>query len=144
LAIILSEGEGDIRYFTVVKGNYCPKEYKQNSIELKFSEDTLLFTNTGKLIPTNELVTQSQSGKKQDSQKELENIAEAILENNLISHGDFKKQFMEIANKSEATANRAIKALTDSEFIEKVDGKYRLKTNNAGDGDFEECDEVFS
>jgi KaiC/GvpD/RAD55 family RecA-like ATPase len=144
LAIILSEGVGDIRYFTVVKGNYCPKEYKQNSIELKFSEDTLLFTNTGKLIPTNELVTQSQSGKKQDSQKELENIAEAILENNLISHGDFKKQFMEIANKSEATANRAVKALTDSEFIEKVDGKYRLKTNNAGDDDFEECEEVLS
>ena len=36
LAIILTEGHGNIRYFTVVKGNYCPKEYKQNSIELKF------------------------------------------------------------------------------------------------------------
>ncbi|WP_396170153.1 AAA family ATPase [Flavobacterium sp.] len=144
LAIILSEGVGDIRYFTVVKGNYCPKEYKQNSIELKFSEDTLLFTNTGKLIPTNELVTQSQSGKKQDSQKELENYAEVILENNSMSYGDFVKEFVEITNKGEATAKRAIKALTISEFIEKVEGKYRLKTNNAGDDDFEECEEVLS
>lgn len=144
LAIILSEGVGDIRFFTVVKGNYCPKEYKQNSIELKFSEETLLFTNTGKMIPTNELVTQSQSGKKQDSQKELENYAEVILENNSMSYGDFVKEFVEITNKGEATAKRAIKALAESEFIEKVQGKYRLKTNNAGDDDFKECDEVLS
>jgi RecA-family ATPase len=36
LGIQLSEGENNTRYFTVVKGNYCPKEYKQNSIILGF------------------------------------------------------------------------------------------------------------
>ena len=144
LAIILSEGEGDIRYFTVVKGNYCPKVYKQNSIELKFSEETLLFTNTGKIIPTNQLVTQTSCGNKNDSQKELENYAEAILENDSISYGDFIKQFMEITNKSEPTAKRVIKALTDSEFIEKFEGKYRLKNKNAEGDDFEEREEVLS
>ena len=144
LAVILSEGVGDTRYFTVVKGNYCPKQYKQNSIELKFSEGTLLFTKTGKMIPTNELVSQSSCGKKQDSQKELENIAEVILENESISYGDFVKEFMEITNKGEATAKRAIKTLTDSEFIEKVQGKYRLRNLNAGVDDFEESDEVLS
>jgi hypothetical protein len=144
LAIILSEGVVDARYFTFVKGNYCPKEYKQNSIELKFSEGTLLFTKTGKMIPTNELVTQSSFGKKQDSQKELENIAEVILEDESISYGDFVKEFMEITNKGVASAKRAIKALVDSEFIEKVQGKYRLRNINAGVDDFEESDEVLS
>ena len=144
LAIILSEGKGDIRYFTVVKGNYCPKEYKQNSIELKFSEETLLFTNTGKIISTNELVTQSSCGNKNDSQRKLENYAEVILENESISYGDFVKEFMEITNKGEATAKRAIKALTNSEFIEKVQGKYRLKNKYDQDEVFEERDEDLS
>jgi KaiC/GvpD/RAD55 family RecA-like ATPase len=144
LAIILSEGEGDIRYFTVVKGNYCPKVYKQNSIELKFSEETLLFTNTGKIVPTNQLVTQSSCGNKNDSKKELENYAEVILKNESISYGDFVKEFMEITNKGEATAKRAIKALTDSEFIEKVQGKYRLKNKYDQDEVFEERDEDLS
>jgi KaiC/GvpD/RAD55 family RecA-like ATPase len=142
LAIILSEGEGDIRYFTVVKGNYCPKVYKQNSIELKFSEETLLFTNTGKIVPTNQLVTQSSCGNKNDSKKELENYAEVILENESISYGDFVNEFMEITNKGEATAKRAIKALTDSEFIEKVQGKYRLKNKYDQAEEFEEREEV--
>jgi len=144
LAIILSEGEGDIRYFTVVKGNYCPKKYKQNSIELKFSEETLLFTNTGKMIPTNQLVTQSSCGNKNDSQKELENYAEVILENSSMSYGDFIKEFVEITNKSEPTAKRAITSLIKSEFIEKFEGKYRLKNKNAGGDDFEEREEVLS
>jgi KaiC/GvpD/RAD55 family RecA-like ATPase len=144
LAIILSEGNGNIRYFTVVKGNYCPKEYKQNSIELKFSEETLLFTNTGKIIPSNQLVTQSSCGSKNDFQKELEKYAEEILENESITYGDFVKEFMKIANKGEATAKRAIKILTNSEFIEKVQGKYRLKNINGKDDDFEENNEVLS
>jgi KaiC/GvpD/RAD55 family RecA-like ATPase len=144
LAIILSEGVGNTRYFTVVKGNYCPKEYKQNSIELKFSEETLLFTNTGKIIPTNELVTQYSCGNKNDSQRELENYAEVILENESITYGDFVKEFMEITNKGEATAKRAIKALTNSEFIEKVQGKYRLKNKYDQVEKFEERDEDLS
>lgn len=144
LAIILSEGEGDIRYFTVVKGNYCPKVYKQNSIELKFSEDTLLFANTGKIVPTNQLVTQSSCGNKNDYKKELENYAEVILENESISYGDFVNEFMEITNKGAATAKRAIKALTDSEFIEKVQGKYRLKNKYDQVEEFEDRDEVLS
>ncbi|PIF63226.1 AAA family ATPase [Flavobacterium sp. 11] len=140
LAIILSEGEGNIRYFTVVKGNYCPKEYKQNSIELFFSEADFLFRNTGKMVPTNELGTQTSYDKKQDSQKELEKVAETILKNKLISYGDFTKQFMEKTNKSEPTAKRAIRDLVKSGFIEKYQDKYRLK-NIADEGDREVIDE---
>ena len=66
LAIVLSEGEGNIRYFTVVKGNYCPKMYKENSLELNFSEETFLFSNNEKLIPTNELGSQTDSNNKEE------------------------------------------------------------------------------
>lgn len=139
LAIILSEGHGNIRYFTVVKGNYCPKEYKQNSIELIFSEESLLFRNTGKMIPTNGLVTQSTSGKKQDSQKELEILAEEILKNESITYGDFTNQFMELAKKSEASAKRAIKSLSETGFIEKYQGNYRLKISNKENEEDDDC-----
>lgn len=142
LAIILTEGHGNIRYFTVVKGNYCPKEYKQNSIELKFLEETLLFTNTGKMIPTNGLVTQSSCGKKQDSQKELEILAEEILKNESISYGDFTNQFMELAKKSEASAKRAVKSLTESGFIEKYQGNYRLKITNKENEEDYDCGDL--
>jgi len=49
---------------------------------------------------------------------------------------------MEITNKGEATAKRSIKALTDSEFIEKVQGKYRLKNKYDQAEEFEEREEV--
>jgi RecA-family ATPase len=140
LAIILSEGEGNIRYFTVVKGNYCPKQYKQNSIELLFSEANFLFKHTGKMVPTNELGTQTSYDKKPDSQKELEKVAEIILKNKSISYGDFTKQFMENTNKSEPTAKRAIRDLVKSGFIEKYQDKYRLK-NIADEVDREGIDE---
>jgi len=79
LAIVLSEGEGNIRYFTVVKGNYCPKMYKENSLELNFSEECFLFSNTGKLIPTNELGTSTETNNKEEKYNELETIAMSIF-----------------------------------------------------------------
>jgi hypothetical protein len=59
-----------------------PKEYKQNSIVLDFSEETFLFSNTGKLIPTSELGTQPNEDKKEEKYNELENIAQEIFGNN--------------------------------------------------------------
>ncbi len=127
LAIVLSEGEGNIRYFTVVKGNYCPKMYKENSLELNFSEETFLFSNTGKLIPTNELGTSTETNNKEEKYNELETIAMSIFGNSLVSTGNFVKQFCEITGKSIPTAKRAHANLIKFDLIEKFNGVYRLK-----------------
>ena len=141
LAIVLSEGEGNIRYFTVVKGNYCPKKYKENSLELNFSEESFLFSNTGKLIPTNELGTQTESKAKDEKYNELESIAMSIFGNKLVSTGNFVKQFCDITGKSIATAKRAHANLIKFDLIEKCNGVYRLKEQiSTNDVETEEVD----
>jgi KaiC/GvpD/RAD55 family RecA-like ATPase len=129
LAIVLSEGEGNIRYFTVVKGNYCPKQYKENSLELNFSEETFLFSNTGNLIPTNELGTQTNTNNKDERYNELEEIAQTIFQDKLVSTGNFVKQFCEITGKSIPTAKRAHANLIKFDLIEKCNCLYRLKNS---------------
>jgi hypothetical protein len=133
LAIVLSEGGGNIRYFTVVKGNYCPKIYKENSLELNFSEDSFLFSNTGKLIPTNELGTSTETNYKEEKYNELETISKSIFGNKLVSTGNFVKQYCEITGKSIATAKRAHANLIKFDLIEKFNGVYRLKVPISSD-----------
>lgn len=136
LAIILFEGEGSKRYFSVVKGNYCPKSYKQNSLELHFSEETFLFTNTGNMTPTSDLGAKSDKFKGTEKKNNLEETAQTIFSDTVISHGDFVKQFCKITGNSEPTGKRAIKTLVESGFIEKHQGKYRLKNViDADDGE---------
>jgi len=126
LAIQLSEGDGNIRYFSVVKGNYCPKEFKQNSLILNFSEETFLFSNTGKTKPTNEIGMQVNNVNKEERYSELEEAATTIFSDKLISYGDFVKQFCQITGKSVPTAKRAIANLLKLAIIEKCDGNYKL------------------
>lgn len=128
LAIILFEGEGNKRYFSVVKGNYCPKSYKEKSLELLFSEETFLFTNTGKMIPTSELGTQSGSVGKKDITNEYEKAADMIFEDSTMSYSDFTEQYQELTGKSEVTGKRVIEKLTKTCYIVKVDGGYRLRS----------------
>lgn len=142
LAIVLSEGEGNIRYFTVVKGNYCPKMYKENSLELNFSEESFLFSNTGKLIPTNELGTATESNNKEEKYNELETIAMSIFGNNLVSTGNFVKQFCEITGKSIPTAKRAHANLIKFDLIEKFNGVYRLKEPMSSDDEQKDKDDI--
>ena len=130
LAIQLSEGEGNIRYFTVVKGNYCPKEYKQNSLELHFSEENFLFTTEGKLIPTSELGTQPEFKGKEEKYNELEEIANTIFGDKLVNYGTFVKEYGIITGKSVATAKRAISNLKKLEIIVESNGVYRLNKNS--------------
>lgn len=129
LAIQLSEGENNIRYFTVVKGNYCPKEYKQNSLELNFSEETFLFSNTGRLIPTADLGAQPDFKQKEEKYNELEEIANTIFGDGVVSTGNFVKQYCQISGKSIPTAKRAHANLIKFDIIEKCNGVYRLKNN---------------
>ena len=127
LAVILSEGVGNIRYFTVVKGNYCPKKYKQYSLELIFSEENFLFSNTGNLILTSDIGTQPGNLREKAKKNELTVAAQSIISDEPITYSNFVKQFCEMTDKSEPTAKRAIKSLIDSGVIEKYQGNYRLK-----------------
>ena len=126
LGIQLSEGEDNTRYFTVVKGNYCPKEYKQNSIVLGFSEETFLFSNTGRMIPTSELGTQHETGKKEEKLNELENIANDVFGDCIYTHKEYLIRYCEVTNKSVADANRKLNQFKKLELIVPCQGGYRL------------------
>lgn len=126
LGIQLSEGDNNTRYFTVVKGNYCPKEYKQSSIVLEFSEESFIFKNTGKLIPTNELGTQPNVDKKEEKYNELEELAGQIFGNEILSFSNFVKRYCDTTGKSVPTAKRAHSNLKKLELIVETNGVYRL------------------
>ena len=63
----------NVRHLCIVKGNYLPKSYKQESFVLNFSEDTFSFINTGERIPFEFLVKQQE-----DSGKAKYEIAKAM------------------------------------------------------------------
>jgi KaiC/GvpD/RAD55 family RecA-like ATPase len=127
LALQLSEGDGDIRYLSVVKGNYCPKQYKSNSLELLFSEQTFLFKNTGNILPTSEIGFTSGNKGADKKLERLEETAKKILGKELIAHNIFVDRFITLTGKSLPTANRRLKDLCKAGIIEKYNNKYRLK-----------------
>lgn len=45
----------EIRHLCIVKGNYLPAEFKQDSYVLRFDPETLTFTNTGIRVPFDKL-----------------------------------------------------------------------------------------
>ena len=57
----------------------------------------------------------------------MEEIAQRIFEDKLVSTGNFVKQFCEITGKSIPTAKRAHANLIKFDLIEKCNGVYRLK-----------------
>lgn len=143
LAIQLSEGDGAIRYFTVVKGNYCPKEYKQNSLELIFSEDTFLFENTGKVIPTNEIGSQPVTHKKEDKLDDLRDLAKQIFQDQILTYSIFVSKYCKITEKSTATAKRVHRELKDLEIIVECNGAYRLASQEEPSLSFLEDEALF-
>jgi len=148
LALQLSEGDGDIRYLSVVKGNYCPKQYKSNSLELLFSEQTFLFKNTGNILPTSEIGFTSGNKGIDKKQQQLEVLAKEIFGKELITHSVFVEQFMALTEKSIATAKRKLKDLCEAGIVEKYNDKYRLTANYIEDDDsiddLEEAEEIAS
>ncbi|KAF0128222.1 MAG: Uncharacterized protein FD155_3360 [Bacteroidetes bacterium] len=121
LAAILSEGDGPMRYFSVVKGNYTPKEYREKSIELFFDENTFLFTASELMV--------SLSHHDEESAEERESLfelASEILANNCMLHKDLVSAIIAATNKSTATAKRYIKNMTDEKIINKTTDGYVL------------------
>jgi RecA-family ATPase len=127
LAIQLSEGDGDIRYLSVVKGNYCPKTYKSNSRILLFSEENFLFTYAGETIETNQIGNQNRDSIKQDKFKKEKDVMKSIMNEEEYRNSDLVELYCKTFAKSESTAKRAIKELTQMDFFEKLDnGNYKI------------------
>lgn len=132
LAIQLSEGEGDIRYFSVVKGNYCPKHYKDNSLILHFNEDNFLFNYNGETIKTADINNINSNDKENKDEKydQLLEMAQLILKDKPLSATSFVKAYCNQTRKSIPTAKRALKYMAESEIVVKADSLYRLNDNN--------------
>jgi len=126
LAIQLTQGEGFLKYFTVVKGNYCPREYKTNAIELEFSEESFLFTPTGKLVPVEQLGEQPAKDERDVKYNELTAIADEIYGSKILSYSAFVKAYCEATNKSVPTAKRNHATLLKLQMIVECQGGYRL------------------
>jgi hypothetical protein len=127
LAIQLSEGDGSIRYFTVVKGNYCPKDFKENSLELDFSEDDFLFLYTGKKIPTRDLGMQVASEDKSEKYSEIKKLACEIFDGRLLSYSSFVEEYCKLTGKSVPTAKRVHRDLKKLEIIVEVNNLYKYQ-----------------
>lgn len=138
LAIQLSEGDGDIRYLTVVKGNYCPKEYKQKAMQLTFSEETFLFKNTGIMVPISDLGVPLANDPKEEKYQELKDLAEEIFKDKILSYGNFTKLFYELTGKSISTAKRVHQNLKKLDIIVEFNGAYRLASAVSNNEDLEE------
>lgn len=131
VAIQLSDGQDDIRYLSVVKGNYCPKEYKSNSLVLKFSEETFLFSATGMQISTSQIGNNTQSNKSNKKFNEKHKVMEVIMTEDNCRHTDLVKLYCNETKKSESTAIRAIKILEEQGVLIRNDnGEYSLKAKN--------------
>ena len=123
LAMQLSQGEGDVKYWTITKGNYCPREYKANSMELTFDEKRFLFTRTGKVIPIDMLNTEEN---KPTQLAKLQELAEGIFGNKALSYKEFCVRHQEITGKALATAQREHKTMKQLEIIVKDGRKWAL------------------
>jgi len=127
-ALQLTEGEYDVRYLTVVKGNYSPREYKTNAMELEFSESSFLFTPTGKSVPVEDLGDQSSAPKAKSHQKEdLYQVAKEIFDNQVKTYNSFVEEYCQKTGRSEPTAKRKIAKMKDESIVVECEGGYRLK-----------------
>lgn len=127
LALQLSEGDGLIKYLSVVKGNYCPKSYKENSFILEFSEEHFLFKDTGNTIPTADIGVQPGTDTKEEKYYELVEIAKTMFSTKeLLSYGNLAKEYCDITNKSTPTAKRTISTMVKFEILKKINGAYQL------------------
>jgi len=124
-ALILSDGDGDIRFLSPVKGNYTSKKLKKNSLVLEFNEDTLLFTNTGNLKATADLGVKP-GERKEEKVEELEAIAQSVFGSRELTYGEFVKECCDSYGRGIATAKRYVKDMMEFDIISKKGNRYRL------------------
>ncbi len=106
--------------------NRLTKIFKEQSIELEFSEETFLFEPTGNNIATAALG--AANNKKTANFEENNRLALEILGESELSYTDFWQNFCEITGKAEASGKRFIAECIKSNFVEKTEtNQYQLK-----------------
>lgn len=125
IVLQLSEGLHEVRYLTVIKGNYCPKKYKSESLELNFSEDTFLFTSTGRFVQTDQIGSNNKKSRSDRNLKNEINLIQEIIKKDSFTNTDLVNQYIKRAHISVRTAQRKIKKLVEeSVLIKNNDGTY--------------------
>jgi hypothetical protein len=119
VAMTISEGEAGIRLLTIVKGNYVPKDLKNNAIILEFSEDTFLFTDTGQKIKRDSIAALKEDEREKESIRKLEALAGTILENRALTYLDFINRFIRLTDRSRSSAKRDLKKMLDYGIVTK-------------------------
>jgi hypothetical protein len=110
-ALYLSPGVGNLKYLTIAKGNYCPKQYKDNATELIFDEEFFIFTASGKTVPIEKLSSE-RNVKEEEKLQTLINIAEIAFNGRpKMRYSELVKCIEEIKGKGVATAKRIIQQL---------------------------------
>ncbi|HRH67588.1 MAG TPA: hypothetical protein PLU53_14910, partial [Bacteroidia bacterium] len=126
----LTQGENDRKFLTVVKGNYCPREHKENSWVLTFSEENFIFTNTSERLPTASI--NLDGGKNKDTKfSKLVSIADEIFGTETISYKVFCERYENITGKAQATAKRDHRAMKDLDIIAQDEVTKHWKLNGS-------------
>jgi RecA-family ATPase len=132
--LYLKDGPESTRYLALVKANYSPKHSRENSLVLKFSEETFLFTNTDVTVQTNSLEIKPGfrvvPNDEEDKKSELMELASKIFGEQTISHGEFIKRFTEATTQSDRTANRKLERLLESGLVGKTSDGYNRTIAN--------------
>lgn len=124
-ALFLSEGKDSLKYLSIVKGNYTPKNVKSMAVELEFCEETFTFTETGNHVPVRDLGQINYQGK-EISREQLVEIAEEIFEGKTLDHKEFIEKYIEKTGASVSTAKRFLKKFLDHNIVIKTDKSYSL------------------
>jgi len=116
-----------LKHLCIVKGNYLPPDYKNESYRLQFT-DNMTFINTGERTPF-ESLTKTASDRRDENEQIGDNrqkeMFEVLLSDRALSYSDLYGRIMEAEKVSIATAKRRIETATEAGIIFKgEDGKY--------------------
>ena len=138
----LSSSNGNSRKFSVTKGNYTPKQYKDNWLELDFDEESLVFTTEGVWSNISTSTPMDQGKKQRDYSLFLE-----LFPPKGLSFLELSRLIMGYYNVSSATASRVIKDMHQKGLITLIGRTYQLsslsndKEYDDSDSNDSDCDE---
>jgi hypothetical protein len=130
----LSNSEGNSRKFSVTKGNYTPKQYKDNWLELDFDDESLVFTTEGVWSNISTSAPLVQAKKQRDYNPFL-----AALPSKGLYFNELAQSIMGFFDVSSATASRVIKDMLHKGLITLNNRTYQL-SSLSNDEEYDDSD----
>jgi archaellum biogenesis ATPase FlaH len=130
----LSNSDGAQRKFSVTKGNYTPKQYKDNWLELDFDDESLVFTTEGVWSNISTSAPLVQAKKQRDYNPFL-----AALPSKGLYFNELAQSIMGFFNVSSATASRVIKDMLHKGLITLNNRTYQL-SSLSNDEEYDDSD----